>query len=124
MPAVNRLNICYLLPHLLIYRLEQVTITCRKARSVRRNTKYRRFSTQNQPLFFGTRNEHGIPLIALKVFGPDGLKEVRGWVESRGRAEGGQSFQLPMLPPVFLDELYFQKTDDYTKGGHHVVPHP
>ena len=32
--------------------------------------------------------------------------------------------QLPLLPPVFLDELYFQKSDDYTKGGYHVVPDP
>jgi transposase len=32
--------------------------------------------------------------------------------------------QLPVLTPVFLDELYFHKTNDYTKGGYHVVPHP
>ena len=30
---------------------------------------------------------------------------------------------LPTLPPVFLDQLYFQKTD-YHSGGYHVFPHP
>ena len=32
--------------------------------------------------------------------------------------------QLPLLPPVFLDELYFQCTNVKTKGGYHVVPDP
>ena len=45
------------------------------------------------------RNEHGTPLIALKVLGPDGMKGVRDWVESRGVAEGGQSVQrFPRTP--------------------------
>jgi len=32
--------------------------------------------------------------------------------------------KLPLLPPVFLDELYFQRTDNYDKGGYYVIPHP
>ncbi len=31
---------------------------------------------------------------------------------------------LPALPPVFLDELYFQKPYYYSKGGYDVIPDP
>ena len=31
---------------------------------------------------------------------------------------------LPILPPVFLDKLYFQRTSFVTSGGYDVIPHP
>ncbi|MCJ7811925.1 helix-turn-helix domain-containing protein [bacterium] len=30
---------------------------------------------------------------------------------------------IPVLPPVFLDKLYFQRTSFVTSGGYDVIPH-